>query len=273
MGYFFATIAGAIISLLGVYLTLRRNQKIHEENLKEERRKNKEAREFTAKQGSLLAAADAVTRFLTYYMTIADRVLPQDGSVAEEITELGVALNRLHFYCSLETIEKSTQLGQVLNEVIAEAMMAKIPSAFIMEELKIIDLEISGLERTNAILQEEIRALLFSDPKNSLILLHREQLAENFQSISDLQKRKAELFKNKYIETEKCRDVISRNLRIIYESSRDVLLLARKELNFPIEEENYSRIINERLNAMEVNLEKSYAVIRQQAEEIMQRTQ
>jgi len=157
--------------------------------------------------------------------------------------------------------------------VIAEAMMAKIPSAFIMEELKIIDLEISGLERTNAILQEEIRALLFSDPKNSLILLHREQLAENFQSISDLQKRKAELFKNKYIETEKCRDVISRNLRIIYESSRDVLLLARKELNFPIEEENYSRIINERLNAMEVNLEKSYAVIRQQAEEIMQRTQ
>jgi hypothetical protein len=73
MELFIATMAGASITLLGVYLTLRWNQKVHEENLQEERRKNKELREFTAKQGSLLAAADAVTRFLTYYMTISQR--------------------------------------------------------------------------------------------------------------------------------------------------------------------------------------------------------
>ena len=267
---FFTTIAGALVALLGVLLTLRWNQKAHEENLREEREKKREEREFTAKQESLLYAAEAVTRFLTYYVTIPDRELPQDGSVANEVTEMGVALNRLHFYCNLETIEKSTQLGQILNEAVTEAMTAKMPAAFTVEEIKGIDLEISGFERINATLNEEIRALLFSDPQNDLIVSHRQQLATNFQNIADLHGRKVELIKRKYIETEKCRDVVSRHLRTIYEASRDILLLARRELSFPIEEENYKRIMDSRIDAMEKNLEDLYAEIRKQVEERIQ---
>jgi len=262
--------AGALVSLLGVWLTLRWNQKAHEENLREEREKKREEREFIAKQESLIYAAESVTKFLNYYLTIPDRSLPQDGSVANEVNEMSVALNKVHFFCNLETIEKSTQLGQILNEAVAEAMMAKMQSVFTLEEIKGIDLEISGLERMNSTLNEEIRALLFSDPQNSLIITHRQQLATNFKNMVDLTGRKIKLIKRKYIETEKCRDVVGSHLRSIYEALRDILLLARKELGFPIEEENYKETMNDRIVAMEKNLRDLFTEIRRQVEERMQ---
>lgn len=226
MEIFFATLMGAFVSLLGVLLTLRHNQKIHQQNLAEERRKRKEEREFEAKQDSLIHAAEAFARFLSYYITIPDSPLPQNGSVAPEVTEIGVALDKLHFYCSLTTIESSTRLAQLLNEVVADTMKARMPSAFIGEDLKAIDVEISGLEKSNSVLQEEIRGLLFSDPQSRVIASHRNQLAESCKRIADCHNKKLALIKRKYRETEASRDVVARNLRTIYEAVRDVLLLA-----------------------------------------------
>jgi mannitol-specific phosphotransferase system IIBC component len=151
-------IVGGAISLVGVYLTLRWNQKINEDNLREERRKKKEEREFSAKQAALSSASEALTRFIGYYITLPDRVLPSEGTLAEEITELSVACDRLHFYCSLETIEKSTHLAQVLNEAFARAIKAKMPSGFITGDLKALDLRISGIEKMNTRIQDELNA-------------------------------------------------------------------------------------------------------------------
>ena len=117
MELFFATLIGACVSLLGVVLTLRHNQKAHEENLREERKKIKEEKEFRAKQEALIQASEAFTRFLTYFITLPDRQLPQDGNVPPEVTELGVAINKLHFYCSLNTIKSSVHLSRILNKV------------------------------------------------------------------------------------------------------------------------------------------------------------
>ena len=269
MDLFFAAIAGALVSLLGVLLTLRRNQKVHEENLKEERRKIREEREFLAKQAALLSASEAVTRFINYYISLADKVLPSDGTVAEEVNEMAIALNRLHFFCSLETIEKSTHLIQILNGVVTEAIKAKIPSAFIIEELKVIDLQISALEKMNSRIQEEIKAILQSNPQSPLIVSHREKLAENFQATADLCEKRVELIKQKYIETEKCRDVIVRNLRTIYQSLIDALLLARQELSFSIDQKRYKEIMDEQLESMLRNVEDLFAEIRKQVTDKM----
>ncbi len=254
MESFDAVIVGAF-TLLGVFITLRWNQKLHEDDLREERRKTKENREFSAKQGALLAASEAVTRFISYYLSLADRILPGNGFIAEEVTEMDVALNRLHYYCSLETIEQSIRLSSVLDKAVVEAMKAKMPSAFITEELKLIDFQVSAFEKMNMRIQEEINAILQSDPQNPIIISHKEQLAENFKKIADLCGKKPDLIKQRYIETEKCRDVISQNLKTIYEASRDVLLLARQELSFPIDRERYRSIIDNRLELMTRNLQ------------------
>ncbi len=270
MEIFFATLMGAFVSLIGVLLTLRHNQKTHKQNLAEERRKRKEGREFKAKQDSLIHAAEAFSHFLTYYMTIPDRPLPRDGSVAPGVTEIGVALTKLHFYCSLTTIESSTRLGEVLDEVVAEAMKARMPSAFIDEDLKAIDVEISGLEKSNAVLQEEIRGLLFSNPQSPIIASHRNQLSQSHQRIAECHNKKLALFKRKYRKTEACRDVVARNLRTISEASRDFLLLAREELAFPIDEKRYRTIMDKRIESMEKNLEDLFSHIRKEVEQKMQ---
>jgi hypothetical protein len=264
MEAFWGVIVGALISFVGVLLTLRWNQRVHEDNLREERRKIKEEREFSAKQAALLAASDAVTRFITYYLSLADRTLPSDGVVADEVIEIGVAMNRLHFYCSIETIEKATHLGQVLSDALTEAITAKMPSALINGDLKAIDIQILGLEKIYANLQEEIKLILQQDPHNPLIISQRDQLAQISQTIADLHGKRVELIKQKYIETEKCRDVIKQNLKTIYDALRDVLLFARQELSFSIDQERYKALITKQTESTIRNLEKFLAEIRKQ---------
>ena len=88
--------------------------------------------------------------------------------------------------------------------------------------------------------------------------------------MEDLASQKVELIKREYVETEKCRDVVIANLRTIYESSRDVLLLARRELSFAIDQERYRIIIEKYMESMERTSEKLFAEIRKQFQERMQ---
>ncbi len=180
-----------------------------------------------------------------------------------------VALNSLHFYCGLETIKYAIRLGQVLNEVVSEAIKEKMPSAFIGEEIKLIDFQISNFEKMNSGIQQEILALLQSDNHSPLLISHREQLAENFKKIAELHSSKVELVKRKYLFTENCRDVIKKNLRPIHESCRDVLLLARRELSFPIDEAVYKNIMTASIDAAVQHLDELFSEIRKQVEEKM----
>jgi len=270
MESFVGVIVGALISLASVLLTLRWNQKLHENDLREERRKIKEEREFSSKQAAFMSVSEALTRFLSYYGSLPDRILPGGGTVPEVINELSVAFTRLHFYCELETIEKLTSLKQILNEAYSEAIKAKMPSAFIAGDLKDIDVRKSALEKMNTRVQEEIRAMLQSDPENPLLASHHEQLARNFQDMADLEGQRCELVKRMCVETEKCRDVVIANLRTIYESSRDVLLLARRELSFAIDQERYRMTIDKYRESMERTVEEFLAEVRKQAQERMQ---
>ena len=79
MGQFIGVIIGGFISFITVVVTLRWNQKQHEANLREERRKVKEEREFSSKQAAFMSAFEALVRSLGYYVSLPDRVLPSDG--------------------------------------------------------------------------------------------------------------------------------------------------------------------------------------------------
>jgi mannitol-specific phosphotransferase system IIBC component len=270
MNTIYGVIVGSVISFAGVIITLRRNQKLHEENLREERRKIKEEREFSSKQAAFLSASEALARFLLYYISLPDRILPSDGTVPEEIAGLSAALTRLHFYCELETITEITHLSQIMNEAIGEVLKAKMPSGFTDGDIKAIDVSISGTEKLNTRVQDEIIAMLQSDPQNPLLASRYEQSAENFKKMANLQEKRNELIKRKYEETEKCRDVVITNLKTINESFRDVLLLARRELSFAIDQESYKSIINKYIESMEGISKEIYSEIRRQFQEKME---
>ena len=242
---FFAAIAGALVAFLGVLLTLRVNQRNFETSLREEREKAREEREFSAKHKALLSAAESVIRFLNYYMTLSDRELPKDGIIPDEVSEMAVALNSLHFYCDMDTIKQSIAMSQVLSRSYAQALKAKMPSMFIAEDIKVIDLQIAAMEKMNSQFQQEIVALLSADYSSPLLVSHRQQLAVNFKSIAELYAKKTDLIKAKYHATEVCRDVIIKDLKEVYEALRNVLLMARRELAFPINEREYTSMLTQ----------------------------
>ncbi len=267
---FFPTIAGALVVFLGVLVTLRDNQRRFEINLQEEREKARKEREFLAKHKALLSAAESVTRFISYYMTLPDRELPKDGTTPDEIAEMSVALNSLHFYCDIETIQHSIDMSQTLSTSFAKALKAKMPSMFIAEDIKIIDLQIVGLETINSQFQQEILALLSSDSSNPLLISHRQQLATNFKKIAELHGRKAALIKTKYRATEVCRDVIRKDLKDIYGAISNTLLMARRELAFPIDESRYATMLNRATESALANMESLFDEIRAQIAQKLQ---
>lgn len=242
---FFATIAGAFIAFLGVVLTLRHTQRNFETNLRAEREKAREEREFLAKHKALVSAVESVTRFLNYYLTFPDRELPKDGDIPHEVTAMVISLNNLHFYCGIETIQHSINMSQVLNASFAKALKAKMSSLFVAENIKAIDRRIAWIEAINNQLHQETLALLSSDPSNPLLVSYRKQLVSNSEKIAELQREKTILMKEKYHKTEACRDVIRGDLKEIYEAVRNVLLMARRELAFPINETQYLEILNQ----------------------------
>jgi len=242
---FIATIVGALVAFLGVLLTLRVTQRNFETNLKEEREKAREERAFTAKHKALLSAAESVTQFLNYYMTLADREIPQDGTIPIEVSEMAISLNRLHFYCNIDTIKQSIGMGEVLSTSYTRALKAKMPSMFIGEDIKAVDIRIAALASMNDRIQQEIVALLSSDPSSPLLVSQRQQLATNYKNMAEFYSTKADLAKAKYQATEVCRDVIKQDLKGVYGAVRATLLMARRELAFPIDETEYTALLTQ----------------------------
>lgn len=262
---FIATIFGAIVAFLGVLLTLRVAQRNFETNLKEEREKAREERAFTAKHKALLSAAESVTHFLNYYMTLADREIPKDGTIPIEVSEMAVSLNRLHFYCDIDTIRQSIGMSETLSTSYSRALKAKMPSMFIAEEAKAVDIRIASLESMNDRFQQEIVALLGADPSSPLLVSHRQQLAANFKSIAEFHSKKAALAKARYQAIEACRDVIAQDLKGVYQAIRAVLLMARRELAFPIDEAEYTAMLTQSTDSA---LSQMDSVIREMRTEI-----
>ncbi len=254
-GTVLATITGALGAFLGVLLTLRANQRNFETNLREEREKAREEREFLAKHKALLSAAESVTKFLNYYMTLSDRELPKDGTIPDEVSEMAVTLNRLHFYCDMDTIKQSIAMSQILSRSYTQALKAKMPSMFIAEDIKVIDLQIAAMEKMNSQLQQEIVALLPADYSSPLLVSHRQQLATNFKSIAELHAKKTDLIKAKYHATEACRNVIIKDLKEVYKALCNVLLMARRELAFPIDEREYTTMLTQVTESTLTNME------------------
>jgi hypothetical protein len=136
-------------------------------------------------------------------------------------------------------------MSEILSTSYTRALKAKMPSMFIGEDIKVVDIRIAALESMNDRLQQEIVALLGADPSSPLLVSHRQQLAANFRSIAEFYSKKTALIKARYQAIEACRDVIAQDLKGVFEAIRAVLLMARRELAFPIDEAEYTALLTQ----------------------------
>jgi hypothetical protein len=267
---FLATVVGSFTTLLGVLITLRWSQKDQERSIQIERGRRKDEREYNARRESLVAANEAITRFIQFFLTLPDKSLPSNGEQIDEVRDMGIALNRLHYFFTLETLSKMMDLGKVLNQSFAHAVKAKLPSAFLYHDILAIDTQINNLEQMNAAIHQEIEALLQSSPESQLIIAHRTQLAQNHRRVADLNGEKAELIEKRHFATEECRDVVHAAIPDIFESLRNALIVARKELSFELEETDYNELMSQNLTEMTAFLQELIDDVRNAVRDKMQ---
>ena len=237
-----SALIGAIIPLAGVLWTIQYGYLQFREGLREDRRKTAEERAYTAKQAAFMTATDATARFINYLSTLPDCEL-NPGKVAPEIEELTIALSKLHYYCGMETIKKCIELGEAFSLSAGEVAKAKLESLFLTVDIKTMDGRIGNLQTMIDRVNAQILAATQANPQDPKIALWRHQSAELYGQSSELYRQKGELDLAKYRATEKCRDVMIGKLKGLYGLQVDLLILARRELEFKIPENEYQQLM------------------------------
>src|SRR5208283_3123117 len=118
-------------------------------------------------------------------------------------------------------------------------------------------------------IQQEIVALLSSNPSSPLLVSQRQQLATNYKNMAEFYSTRTDLVKAKYKATEVCRDVIRQDLKGVYEAVRATLLMARRELAFPIDEAEYTAMLTQSTDSASSQMESLIREVRTEIDKRM----
>jgi hypothetical protein len=237
-----SALIGAIIPLAGVLWTIQYGYLQFREGLLADREKTVEERAYAAKQAAFMAATDATARFINYLFTLPEsEIIP--GKVAPEIEEMTIALSKLHYYCGMETIKKCIEVAEAFSLSAAEVAKAKLESLFLAGDMKGIEVRLGGLQTMIDRLNAQILAAGQVNPHDPQIAFWRNQAAGFYGQAGELYRQKAELDLAKYRATEKCRDVMIGQMRRLYDLQVELLILARRELEFKIPESEYRQLM------------------------------
>jgi hypothetical protein len=237
-----SALIGAIIPLAGVLWTIQYGYLQFREGLREDRRKIVDDRAYTAKQAAFMAATEAAAKFVNYLTTMPDCELVP-GKVAPEIEELAIALSKLHYYCGMETIKKCIEVAEAFSLSAGEVAKAKLESLFLAGDMKGVDVRLGGVQTMIDRLNAQILAATQVNPQDPQVAFWRSQSAELYGQSSEFYRQKGELDLAKYRATEKCRDVMLVQLKGLYGLQVDLLILARRELEFKIPENEYQQLM------------------------------
>lgn len=232
-----------LMSLLGVLLTLEWNQRQFRANLIEEREKAERKRSLEAKHAAFLRAAEAFSVAITYLTSLVDRKLPVDGKVDPELQQMAPALVALHFYCDYETIEAALKFGQTFAETTAAIIQAKVEPMFLTAEIESNGQTINERRKRIERLDEEMILLLRADVNHPLLPHVRQALDDLRQNLATLHQAQADLYGRKNAATERCREIAYERLPAFHRCTNQLLLCARRELHFPIEEAKYADLL------------------------------
>ncbi|MBP6865769.1 MAG: hypothetical protein KBC32_10965 [Candidatus Didemnitutus sp.] len=238
-----AALLGAIIPLIGVFLSLHWSQAQFLAQLDNARREADRERKFRLKQEAFIAAADSALAVVNYISTLPDRPLPKNGEPPHEMAAFTSALAKLHFFAEQKTIETAIPAGRLFTTALMQVMQAKLPSAFTTEDINIADNQIAFWERQNAEIGQRITALTQSSPRDPQIAAMHQQSAENSRRLVEIHSAKGALIQKRLIEIEQCRDVAFKCARRIIPAMVELYLCARDELDFSIDPERYRALM------------------------------
>ncbi len=252
----------ALISLAGVLFTLSRNQRQHDNSIAAERQKSREEKEFAAKQKSLMRATECTVKFLHYLVSLPVRELPANGETDPALQEIGAAFFELHFYCSVETIKEVNKLNVILTKAALDVSTIKTDSVLLISFIKAIESRIDSVEKRYDIVSAEIASILKTDAKSPLVSFYIKELGKHEKELVELRNHKSDLMKSNYRAVESCRDELIKHLGSIADGVATIMVLARKELNFPVDEKLYLAMMKEMTQTQFENMNSAITAIR-----------
>jgi hypothetical protein len=238
-------IDSSLIALLGVLATIYFAQRNFRATIAHEHEKARKEREFASKQAALARSAAAFSGALSMYVGLPDREKLNDENGDKKTNELSLAASELYLYCSFETIEAATKLSESMVQAYIEAAKTRIGASLMSADIDAESLRISNLKSRNEAVQQEIQALLHSEPSHSLLVQNRQEIGANRQSMLESHDKIAALTLKKYEAIESCRRMVLGRAPAIYREMHNFLVQSRKELGFKIEDGRFTTLLND----------------------------
>lgn len=125
MNELFYLIVGALSTIAGASLTQHLYNKNQTNIFEREEKNNKEKRYFWLKQKSISYTLDTISKIMIYYASLPQKQDFNENELIKELTNIDIALNKIHIYCDTETIKSAHRIATTLQKILMEAMQDK----------------------------------------------------------------------------------------------------------------------------------------------------
>jgi hypothetical protein len=238
----FAAMLGSLPALLGVCWTLSYMQNQFRESVAAEDRQKREERRFAAKQHAFIAALEAAVPYIHFIVSLPDRdVVPGKKNPAAEA--FGIAMNKLHFYCELETIEEAADFAETGGKIALRLMETRRPVSFIDNDIRDLENAMSYCQNRIQQLNAEANTRIARDPNDPEVIVIRRDATGLTQRILEATERRAALYQSRYEAIARCHEVLVEELPRLIEIQTSLMIAARRELEFKIPVAEYRRLM------------------------------
>jgi hypothetical protein len=240
-----AQAVGSLIALSGVFLGLCYSQRNFIKNLQNERQKAKEQREFETKRAAYMEGAESIAHFVQYFASIPDMKVEDMQGINPTLAKFAGAVQKVHLLADFTTIKKLTDMHMVAITSINKSMLLKMPAMMIDTDISTNNSSIYFWREENRKLENEILALISSDPDSAYINDVRQRIISNSEHIIGAHERNAPLHGKKLDALNECRRSIYTGLLVINEAATEVMIAMRDELGFGIDAGRYAQLMAE----------------------------
>lgn len=228
---------GAGVSLVGIHL---------------QNKESKKSREFELKKSTFANAVDSIVQTNQVIMQIPSLPIDELGKRFSD-ANLGSALAKLNLTVSLEIIKETTEYQNIFLDKWFALLLEKQP----------MDTHISDLNLTQALLQEEQKR--FQDiitHLRSVPMANQAEYEANLKLLNEVQQRMNKLYDDQSRLLTLRENERLRLTKLCMEALIDLstplnkaLILARKELELPTEDDAFKRIMEESLTRTKTSFE------------------
>lgn len=232
-------------TLVGVIVANRGHERRLQRQLAHDKEQKKTDREMLLRKEVYLKAAEAVMAGVSAVGRHADPAIPQN-KLAQEISEMGSALGKVHLIGSSETLTATSKFSVEIVSTILELTLGRLPLLEKQTLLKVMDEQIRnyGRERDRMVdLMKQLNLEGDHDPKRWDFLQRMfdfEQKLVN-DTLAEQAKLRAEFQKEWMPYRQRCYDASTRLARLLVPAVKAI----RQELDLPFDAHSYQELVED----------------------------